>query len=139
MKAHREHRVPLPAEALAVISEAEAIRTGRYLFNGARGGPLSNMALLMKLRGLFPEQKVTTHGLRSSFRDWCSEQAIPRELAERQLAHVVSDATEAAYLRTDALDPRRKLMERWAKFLTTPSATADANVIPIGEGRRQAG
>lgn len=130
MKAGREHRIPITGQMVSVIAQAEPIRTGTYLFNGAKGGPLSNMALLMKLRGLFPDRKVTIHGLRSGFRDWCSETGISRELAERQLAHAVRDATERAYLRTDALDPRRQLMERWSRFLLTPTVD-DAQIIAL--------
>jgi integrase len=137
-KAHRVHRTPLSTEALAVLDKAEAIRTGAtYLFNSGRGGQLSDMALLMKLRGLYPDRKVTVHGLRSSFRDWCSEHGIPRELAERQLAHTVRDATEAAYLRTDALDPRRRLMERWSKFLLAPVVKDDTKVTSIEKERHR--
>jgi integrase len=134
MKAGKEHRAPLSAEALRVLAQAAGIRTGPTIFCGARAGQLSDMALLMKLRGLYPERRVTTHGMRSAFRDWCSEHGVPRELAERQLAHTVRDATEAAYLRTDVLDPRRVLMERWAQFLTAP-ADDDQRVVPI---RREA-
>ncbi len=135
MKAGREHRVPLAAEALRVLVQAAAIRTGATIFCGARGGPLSDMALLLRLRRLYPGQRFTVHGLRSAFRDWCSELAVPGELAERQLAHAVADKTEAAYLRTDALDPRRVLMQRWSDFLTQP-ASAGADVADIAAARR---
>lgn len=139
MKAHREHRVPLPAEALGVIDQAEAIRTSQhYLFPGAKGGRLSDMALLMRMRGIYPDRKVTVHGIRSSFRDWASEHQISRELPERQLAHVVRDATERAYLRSDILDPRRAMMTRWAQFLLAGETAA--KVIPFQtEEERQAG
>jgi hypothetical protein len=43
---------------------------------------------------------------------------VPRELAEMALAHKIESATEAAYQRSDALLPRRALMQRWAKFPT---------------------
>jgi integrase len=51
---------------------------------------------------------VTSHGFRSSFRDWAGEAThIPREVAEAALAHVVGDQTERAYRRGDALEKRR--------------------------------
>lgn len=138
MKAGREHRVPLTAEALRVLDQAEALRTGAAIFCGARGGQLSDMALLMKLRGLYPGRKVTTHGMRSAFRDWCSEMSVARELAERQLAHGVKDATERAYLRTDALDPRRALAERWTQFLTAPAKAGGVTDIEVERRARTA-
>ena len=54
------------------------------------------------LRGLGIEG--TPHGMRSSFRDWCSETGVAREVAEAALAHVVKNKVEAAYARSDMLD-----------------------------------
>ncbi len=44
------------------------------------------------------------------------------------LAHEIGDATERAYRRSDLLDKRRDLMERWARFC----CPAVADVIEIG-------
>ena len=60
---------------------------------------------------------ATVHGFRASFRDWASEHAYPRGLAERALAHTIKDATEATYHRTDLLDQKRSMMDAWAKWL----------------------
>jgi integrase len=74
---------------------------------------------------------VTTHGFRSSFRDWAAEQtAFPAELAEMALAHSVGSAVEAAYRRTDLFEKRRKLMDAWAQYCAKPNQ--DGHVIPIG-------
>jgi integrase len=62
-------------------------------------------------------RRETVHGFRSSFRDFCADGGVPRELAETALAHATADATEAAYLRSDALERRRRLMDTWADFL----------------------
>jgi integrase len=60
---------------------------------------------------------ATTHGFRSTFRDWVGDcTSFPREVAEMALAHTVEDETEAAYRRGTALAKRRELMEAWAKF-----------------------
>ena len=72
---------------------------------------------------------ITTHGFRSSFRDWAAEKTnIPRAVVEAALAHVVKDKTEAAYFRTDLFDRRRELMDLWARFATT----TPAKVLAIG-------
>ena len=74
---------------------------------------------------------LTTHGFRSTFRDWAAEQtAFPRQIAEAALAHVVSDKTEAAYQRGDLLDRRALLMQAWAQYCTKPQS---AKVIAIGQ------
>jgi integrase len=77
---------------------------------------LSNMALLHVLKRM-QRQGVTTHGFRSTFRDWAAEQTDYRpEIVEAALAHVVSNKVEAAYKRTDFFDLRRRLMADWADF-----------------------
>jgi integrase len=133
MKAKRPHRVPLTAEALAIL---EALpRSNDYLFAGVRySRPISNMAMLQVMRrrgyGVHGDRgDYVPHGFRSSFRDWCAEQtSFPREVAEAALAHVNADKVEAAYQRGDLFEKRRRLMESWARYIL-PSA--DDNVIPL--------
>ena len=60
---------------------------------------------------------MTPHGLRSSFRDWCAETAVSRELAEACLAHVVKNPVEATYRRSDLLEQRRAVMEAWVAYI----------------------
>ena len=126
MKAGREHRVPLPAAAIAIISAIP--RAGPFVFPGQkRGKPLSNMAMEMMLRRM-GRNDITVHGFRSTFRDWVAEETdFPSELAEHALAHSVGSEVERAYRRGNALERRRGLMEAWAAFarpcpLTAPMA-----------------
>jgi integrase len=117
MKAAREHRVPLSEPALAILTRLSEANASDYVFPGQRAGrPLSVMALEMVLRRMGIDN-ATVHGVRSSFRDWCgNETHFPRELAEHSLAHVIGDAAEQAYRRSDALARRRELMNGWASF-----------------------
>jgi integrase len=117
MKTAREHRVPLSQCALEVLTEAKKFAVNGHPFVGPRGKPLSDSTLsaLMKRRGL----EARPHGFRSSFRTWCAEATeTPEAVAESALAHTVGSAVERAYRRTDHLDQRRTLMERWAAFVT---------------------
>lgn len=115
MKAGQEHRVPLPPRAAAIIVEMSEIRLNDYVFpGGKRGKPLSNMALLMLLRGLQPG--ITVHGFRSTFKDWASETtSFPDHISEMVLAHASADKVRAAYARSDLFRKRRELMDEWAK------------------------
>ena len=122
MKVRREHRVPLSTSALAVLTKALTLSDGLGLiFPSPRGGgrPLSNGTLIK----LLAESDIAAvpHGFRSSFRDWAAETGQRRELAERALAHVISNKVEAAYARSDLLDRRRSLMEAWARYIDTDS------------------
>jgi integrase len=123
MKGGKEHKVPLSAAATAVLKDMAAIRHSEFVFPGARGGrPLSAMAMAMSLRRMRRDD-LTTHGFRSTFRDWASERtSFPREVAEMALAHAIPSAVEAAYRRGDLFEKRRRLMEAWADFCTNPPA-----------------
>lgn len=128
MKTANEHRVPLTDDMLAIIEPLKAMAS-HYVFEGQkRHAPLSNMAMLMLLRRMKVEG-VTVHGFRSTFRDWASEVAsAPREVAEMSLSHKVGSDVERAYARSDLLERRRVLMERWSQFV----AGASGNVVRLG-------
>ena len=106
MKADRPHTVPLSATAVACLPVPRVTDVS-----------LSNC---IKRHTQTP---ATTHGFRSTFRDWAGDRtAFPREVAEAALAHVIGDETEAAYRRSTALAKRRELMKTWAEYCTSVCA-----------------
>jgi integrase len=123
MKAGREHRVPLSWCALKIMNAMREIRNGDFVFAGQKqGSPLSVMALEMVLRRMKIES-ATVHGFRSAFRDWAAERTnFPNEVCEAALAHVIENKAEAAYRRGDLFEKRRKLMDAWSAYCTTPKA-----------------
>jgi integrase len=114
MKASREHIVPLD-ERLAEVWNEMVWRAGEPRGNG-RLFPISDTAM-RRLACKVAGKRITVHGFRSSFRDWCSETGVRRELAEAALAHVVGNKTEAAYNRTALVEQRRPIMEAWTAFV----------------------
>ena len=128
MKGEREHRVPLPDRAVAILAEARG-RTGGsgLVFPTARGRPPSDSTLSKLLREL--KIGAVPHGFRSSFRDWAAECSdAPRDVCELALAHVNSDRVEAAYRRTDLFERRRVLMQEWAAYVAADrSGSLQAN------------
>lgn len=133
MKAHAEHRVPLTDAALAILETMRPLQTkpdGLVFPGGKLGKPLSGVSLSKSLAAV--ADKVTVHGFRSTFRDWCAESTnFPREIAESALAHMNRDKTEAAYLRGDHFEKRRQLMVAWARHCTSPAVKAAGNVKHI--------
>lgn len=128
MKAGREFRVPLSDAALAVIEESLPFARGQDLFPGQSKSQLSDVTLLaiMRRRGL----KARPHGFRTSLRTWLAETTdTPREVAEACLAHIAAGKVEQAYRRTDFLERRRVLMDRWAEHVVRHS---DGRVIQLG-------
>lgn len=144
MKSGIEHRIPLSAAALAILTAQPRLGDNPYIFPGYRyGRPLSDMALLKALRDLGYGVRGTRghyvpHGFRSSFRDWSGEIArYPRDVCEMALAHAVESQVEAAYRRGDLFDRRRELMDDWAAWCGT-DPRAGAAVISFQERRRAA-
>jgi integrase len=119
MKAKREHRVPLSAQAIKLLKSLPSKEAGGVLFPGRKlMATLSDMSLTVVMRRM--QVPAVPHGLRSSFRDWVGEEtSYPSEVAEMALAHTVGNAVEAAYRRGDLFEKRRLMMQEWAKFLST--------------------
>jgi integrase len=144
MKAGKEHRVPLTGQAVALLKELPRDLGSPYVFPAVRGGMLSDMTLSACMRrineareGGYLDQRsgrpAVPHGLRSTFRDWASENGVSHDLAERALAHTIRNAVEAAYHRTDLLEQRRGVMEVWAAHVTG-SAAGGTVVALAGRG-----
>ena len=129
MKAGREHRVPLSAPAVAILETMAELKQSDLIFPGVKSGePLSNMSMLAVLKRM-NRADLTTHGFRCTFRVWAADQPGNwRDVAESALAHVVGDDTERAYNRGDLFEKRRKLMDAWARYCSTP---ARGDVIPM--------
>ncbi len=129
MKSEKEHRVPLSDEAVRLLRDLPRFEGSSFLFPSPRTGrPLSDAALgkVLKDMGL----GVTAHGFRSSFRDWAAESTgFPNHVCEQALAHSIGDRVEAAYRRGDLFEKRRRLMESWSTYCTTPTTAAE--VVPI--------
>jgi len=110
------HRVPLSAPAMDVLREAKAKygATG-LIFPGAKGKQLSPAVFgkLFVTLGI----EATPHSLRASFRTWTADEGEDRRLAEAALGHRIGSDVERSYARSDRLQRRRELLERWGAFL----------------------
>jgi integrase len=115
MKARSEHQIPLANESLRLIEKASLLTQGSpYLF--CIEGKRFHSLYMIKLAQQF-EPAITTHGFRSAFRDWVSEETNHSpEVAEMALAHTITNKVEAAYRRGKLLEKRKLLMSDWAKF-----------------------
>ena len=131
MKAGREHKVPLSNRALQILKVTPAEGSNKFLFIGSRARGLSNMAMAAAVRRM-DYKDITVHGFRSTFRDWAAEStSYPNHVVEMALAHTISNKVEAAYLRSDLFDKRRKLMEDWGLFCESKQRPVDGSVVPI--------
>ncbi|WP_082677580.1 tyrosine-type recombinase/integrase [Ruegeria profundi] len=113
-----DFRVPLSQESRRVIDLALPHSRNGFLFPNNRQGVISDMTLsrMMERRKL----DARPHGFRSSLRDWLAEATdAPHEVAEAMLGHTTDSGVVRAYRRTDFLEQRHALTERWADFLSS--------------------
>lgn len=118
----KPHIVPLPRQAVAILRDLFQLTGPEGLvFPGERDHerPMSDATLNAALRALgFPASEVTGHGFRATARTLLAEKLkVPDAVIEAQLAHSVKDSLGRAYNRTEFLDERRKMMQRWADYL----------------------
>lgn len=81
---------------------------------------MSDMTVNAALRrlGYDTREEITAHGFRATARTLLHEVLrIDPAVIEHQLAHRVPDALGAAYNRTQFIDERRAMMQRWADYL----------------------
>lgn len=135
MKAAKDHRIPLSRQALDLMktwrAKAGEVAPGDYVFPGPREGKPYSDAVFIALYRRMKRAGITTHGFRSTFRDWAAEcTGYPREVCEMALAHAISNAVEAAYRRGDLFAKRTRLMQEWADYCDKITDTS-ANVVPL--------
>jgi integrase len=115
MKTKSAHVVPLSSAAMVVLDKLRQLHSPDGWVFPSRASKLSNMAMLMCLKGL--QSDLTVHGFRSTFRDWAADKTdYPHEIVEAALAHTVGNDVVRAYRRTSFFDKRAALMEEWAAY-----------------------
>lgn len=129
MKASKSHTVPLSDSAYSLLKNMPRIVGNSLIFPAPRGGIMSDQAF----KALFDRMQVaniTTHGFRSTFKDWarsCKGTEFSDEVSELALAHVNNDQTRAAYARDQLLPQRLQLMQEWAIYCNIKTT----RIIPI--------
>jgi integrase len=113
MKAHREHRIPLSRQALELLQRLASLRTSAFIFPGRSCDTLS----CQPINEICAGAECQAHGFRSSFADWSAHHEYSYELTELSLAHAFGSTVSRAYRRTDLIEQRRELLQRWANFL----------------------
>lgn len=128
MKSGSAHRIPLSNEALEVLEnvrglDSELIFPSQKREGDGKARPQSDVVFKALMNRMLVDG-VTTHGFRSTFRDWCGESAkADREVAEAALAHKMGNMVERSYARSDLFDRRRLLMEIWGRYATGKAGT----------------
>jgi integrase len=121
-KMRREHLVPLPSQALAVLSDLKAITgEGRLVFPGIRSKerPISENTLNASMRRMgFKQDEVSAHGFRATASTLLNESGkFNSDAIERALAHQDPDPVRRAYARGAYWAERVEMAQWWADYL----------------------
>ncbi|MEO1923972.1 MAG: integrase arm-type DNA-binding domain-containing protein [Nautiliaceae bacterium] len=122
MKIRKEFRVPLTEKLIEILNIMAMYKPNKQglIFFGRDYNTLmsdNTFGKLIKSKGF----KHTAHGFRASFATICyekqKEHGFSAEVIETQLAHAIGNKVTRAYMRSDFLEERRKLLEWWEEFL----------------------
>jgi integrase len=120
MKMKRPHVVPLSRQALDILKTIKDITGQReHVFYSQRSKSrhMSNGVILMALRRMGYQGRMTGHGFRTLASTILNEKQYPPDVIERQLAHEDNDKIRSAYNRAEYLLERKKMMQDYADIL----------------------
>jgi len=123
MKSGREHTVPLPAQAIAALTNLMKLtyRGDESLIfpGGGKHKVMSENTIRHALHSF--GFKVTAHGMRSLITDVLNENGFNPDAIERQLDHTQKNQVRRAYLRSNFVDERIKMMQWFADWCDAKS------------------
>lgn len=119
MKKRREHIIPLPKQAIELLTELKAYSSdSSYLFpsRSSKSKPKSDTVFIMALRRLGYEGRQSPHGFRHIASTTLREKGFNRDYVESALAHVTG-GVEGVYNKAAYLNDRKPMMQEWADYL----------------------
>jgi len=113
---HKSQGSEYPAVVIPLATQHYPMLQRNLVYTGVTRG--KRLVVLFGQENLPMAERVLAAqaAIRSSFRDWCAENGVSRDLAEASLAHDIGSKVEKAYNRTALIEQRREVMERWATF-----------------------
>ena len=130
-KTKRDFRLPLTKRMIEILEELKNLENNKpkgLLFKGRDGNLMSENTLNVKIKKL-TNGASTAHGIRSSFATILKEQGENPLYIEEQLMHIVENKVGQAYTRTDYLEQRRELLERWSNLISAKTKSDDKNIV----------
>lgn len=122
MKMGNDHITPLPNQLIPMLKELHQLAgESPFVFPGIRD-PINkhinrdSLSKVLRENGL--RDKTVTHGFRATLRTIARERLhIDSDVLEAQIAHAKKGEVQAAYDRTQFLDERHELVQRWADYI----------------------
>nr|BDD47926.1 integrase [Campylobacterota bacterium] len=126
MKMKREHRLPLPPQAIKILEEIYPYtKDAKYVFHSpiSRLKPISENTLNYALKRLDFGSEIVSHGFRAMFSTIAYESGLFRsEVIEDLLAHQETNHVKKAYNRAAYENEKRKIIEWYANYLDEAKA-----------------
>lgn len=131
MKTPKDHVVPLPARAMAILKEMQGLDP-KVIFPGTKAGQSISSGTMSAVLRRMGVDDATVHGFRSTFKTWVADETVTENAVSKMaLAHTISDKVEAAYNRADLLRKRRILADLWEAYCVMPPV--DGKVVPFAK------
>lgn len=123
MKARREHFVPLPQQAVALLRELRELSDGEFLFphRNKPNHPMAANSLNAIMGRIGYGDAATPHGFRSVFSTHFNGLGENPDVIESCLAHA-RKGVRGVYNRYEYRDERRALLQKWADHLDSLAA-----------------
>lgn len=128
-----DFETPIPAQAVELLKQLKQYTYDgeeSYVFaSSAAAGHFAKGSINQTVREIAKAVGTTAtfHGFRSTMRDWAAANGYSREAGKKQLAQVIGDATDQAYLRGDFWQQRVGMVEHYANAIEA----AEQNLEPV--------
>lgn len=132
MKKRKEHVVPLPHQAIAVLRAMQGFTGGHahvFPHRDDRTKPMADASLRQALKQMGWSGKYSPHATRTTGSTRLNEMGFSADWIERQLAHSEPNAVRRTYNHADYLADRTKMMQHWADMLD--AWKTGAKVMPL--------
>ena len=135
MKSRQAHSVPLPTQAVDALKKLEPLtfrEPSSYIFpSTGKYGVMAENTLRLALHRI--GFQVTVHGMRSLITNVLNENGFNADAIERQLDHQEENQVRRAYLRSDFMQERRKMMQWFADWCAEGFEVSTTNVLVLGK------
>jgi integrase len=133
------HIVPLSRQALALLRELHTLTGNRqHLFPNIRNPKdcMSRTAINRAIERMGYGGEFSGHGFRSTASTYLHEHGWNEKAIERQLAHAERNKIKAAYNHAEYMTERREMMQAWADWidsLTASRTDSEASATPASD------
>lgn len=134
MKLGHDHITPLPNQLIVMLKDLKALAgDSPFVFPGA-SDPMNkhihrdSLSKVLRENGL--RGVIVTHGFRATLRTIARERLrIHPDVLEAQLSHAKKGDVQKAYDRTQFIEERHELMQRWADYID--ALKNNETVVPL--------